>query len=242
MDAMDRRRFLFRGGVGLAAVGAGALLLRQGVMPTPAAASDQDVAEADAIMAGDPPTVSPQGTWAPTEPNILGPFYTGGAPYRAKICPPKCKGETLLISGCVWGLESRKPLAGATLDIWQADHDGSYHEGDRRKPVGEQGFAYRARLITDEQGYYEYETIMPGQYKLGRTTWRPAHIHYLIRAEGHTGLITQLYFKGDRHLETDRFVRKSLIIDPETVPVGDASYLKGTFDIVLKEGKGISRD
>ena len=94
-------------------------------------------------------------------------------------------------------------------------------------------FKNRARLVTDEQGFYEFETIRPGHYQIGRNLWRPAHIHYLVRAAGYRQLITQLYFKGDKYNDADRFIKPSLIIDPQKVKTTAGTYESGTFDIVL---------
>ena len=91
----------------------------------------------------------------------------------------------------------------------------------------------RARLITDEQGYYEYETIRPGRYKIGPDAWRPSHIHYMVQHVGYRKLVTQMYFKGDPMNSKDRFIKKSLIIDPKKVEVDAGTYERGVFDIVL---------
>jgi catechol 1,2-dioxygenase len=170
----------------------------------------------------------------PTEDNILGPFYRKGAPFRAKITPPLIEGTVMLIAGRVWGVDTRKPLAGCVLDVWQADHHGRYDNDDESKPPKPDVFANRARLITDENGGYEYESIHPGRYKIGPETWRPSHVHYLVRHPGYKPLVTQLYFKGDPHNETDQFIKPSLIIElrKERSATGQV-YEAGVFDIVL---------
>ena len=38
-------------------------------------------------------------------------------------------GKTLLIRGHIWGLNTRKPLVGVVLDIWQANEKGRYESG-----------------------------------------------------------------------------------------------------------------
>ena len=53
-------------------------------------------------------------------------LFREGAPYRAKVTPPLAEGTVLLVSGRVWGADTRKPLAGAVLDVWQADAHGRY--------------------------------------------------------------------------------------------------------------------
>ena len=168
-----------------------------------------------------------------TERDIEGPYYRGGAPFRAKVTPPLAEGKVTLIRGRVWGVDTKQPLPGATIHIWQASHAGRYDNDDARRPPRKDVFNYRARMMTDEFGRYEFETIHPGRYRVGRT-YRPSHIHYRVEAAGYKTLITQLYFKGDPFNATDRFIKDSLIIAPKTIGVeGDQSFDLGVFDIVL---------
>lgn len=88
-------------------------------------------------------------------------------------------------------------------------------------------------MLTDEEGCYEYETIHPGAYKLDATTWRPSHIHYLVRAKGYKQLVTQLYFEGDPHNAKDEFIKKSLIVSLKQEKVGERVYERAVFDVVL---------
>ena len=90
--------------------------------------------------------------FTPTEDNILGPFYRERAPYRAKVTPPLAPGTALLVGGRVWGVDTRAPLAGATIDIWQANAHGRYDNDDPRHPPAPDVFRYRVRLVTDETG------------------------------------------------------------------------------------------
>jgi protocatechuate 3,4-dioxygenase beta subunit len=169
----------------------------------------------------------------PAEDNIWGPYYRKGAPYRAKVTPPLAAGLVLLVQGRVWGADTRKPLAGASLDVWQADHQGHYDNEDSDRPRAENLFVNRARLVADESGYYEYETVHPGAYKTGPDTWRPSHVHYFVGHAGYGPLVTQLYFKGDPHNATDEFIKASLIIETQRRRVGKQEYEAGVFDIVL---------
>jgi protocatechuate 3,4-dioxygenase beta subunit len=117
-----------------------------------------------------------------TEVNILGPYHRKSAPFRAKVTPPLEPGELMVVRGRVWGVDSRKPLAGAVVEVWQANAAGRYDNDDPDKPPKPGVFVNRARVLTDETGYYEYETIKPGRYKIGPKLWRPAHIHYMVAA------------------------------------------------------------
>jgi len=204
------RRALFRAlqksAVGLAALGATGLVLRPGAAATPDTGRE--------LPPGRPATAA----------SIEGPFYSAGAPFRAKLSPPLAPGTVLVVSGRVWAEDTRRPLAGAVLDLWQADDAGQYDLG---------GFAFRGRLHSDETGSYEVETLHPGVYGSGPGQYRPSHIHYRISHPGYRTLTTQLYFSGDPHLDGDPLVHRSLVIDLERVRVGSSSYERGVFDVVL---------
>jgi catechol 1,2-dioxygenase len=220
---------------GLAALGAGGLVLRAGAQPTPEAGELGEYARI--LRADGKPMPAAPAKLVATEDCILGPYHRPGAPYRAKITPPLEPGVVLLVGGRIWGIDTRKPLSNARLDIWQANAKGRYDNDDPRNPPKKDVFINRARLVTDETGAYEYETVHPGPYQIGPTAWRPSHIHYLIAAPGYKPLVTQLFFKGDRHNKTDEFIKDSLIIEVSTRKVGDATIEVGTFDVVLEPAK-----
>ncbi len=225
-EHVSRRDFFRRGSLGLAVAGSGVLTLRADAAPTEASGSDD---EAIAILKADQPA---QG-FQPTADNILGPYHRPGAPFRGKVTPPLAAGKVLLISGRVWAADTRQPLTGAVLDVWQADANGRYDNDDPQHPPAANVFKNRARLVTDHEGYYEYETIYPGAYQIGVNQWRPSHIHYLVQRPGYRQLITQLYFRGDPHNATDRFIKESLIIDLTPTKVSGGTFHRGVFDIVL---------
>ena len=100
----------------------------------------------------------------------------------------------------------------------------------------------RGRLLSDAQGRYEIETIVPGRYPIppglpgleryaGRT--RPAHIHFIVMHPLFGPLTTQLYFKGDPYLSQDPWAKPSLAIDLASQATGNAKRLHGMFNIVL---------
>jgi len=230
MTRIDRRLFVSLGSLGLAA-GAASYALPAAAQPTEVSG---DVGEqSPAFLEVHPPQVP--STFEPTEDNILGPYHRRSAPFRAKVTPPLEPGEPLVVRGRVWAHDTRKPLGGAIVEIWQANAQGRYDNDDPGSPVKPGIFVNRARVMTDESGYYEYETIKPGRYKIGPKLWRPAHIHYLIAARGYKTLITQLYFKGDPYNESDEFIKPSLIIDPAVMKTPGGAVQLGTFDIILQK-------
>lgn len=156
-----------------------------------------------------------------TEDNILGPFYRPNAPFRTQIAD-ESDGELLFLTGSVIGHGAAcVPLAGALLDVWQADADGVY---DNASP----NFLFRGQLNADSTGAYALQTILPGRY-LNGGTYRPRHIHLRISAPGYVLLTTQLYFAGDPFIPSDPFVHPSLVVPLEQRMDG----WHARFDIVL---------
>lgn len=237
MSNLTRRQLICQSLSGLAAGGIVSMTLRADAEPTNAT---RDVHEYQAFLDEKGiPQVEPAGKWEVSHEDILGPYFLKGAPFRGKVTPPLEPGELLVMRGRVWGHDTKKPIANTLIDVWQADARGNYDLTDPSKPPSRREFRNRIRLLTDETGYYEYETIRPGAYRIGPGAqgFRPSHIHYMIQARGYQKLTTQLYFAGDRHLKTDRWAsRSNLVIQPKSVQVTGGTYELGTFDIVLDRG------
>ncbi len=161
-----------------------------------------------------------------TADNIEGPYYRVGAPLRSDLTEPGMLGVPMVIRGTVASPDCM-PIAGAELDVWQADADGGYDNDGVDDPPGG-AFVLRGRMLTDAQGRYELRTIIPGHY-LNGAQFRPAHIHVSVRAPGFAPLTTQLYFEGDPYNEIDPFIIESLIM-----PLADEAGGKAArFDFVL---------
>jgi len=234
MAEFNRRQLFHQGLGGLAIAGASTLTLQADAAPT---AKTLDVHNyQDFLDKNGIPQVQPAAKWEPSRKDILGPYFLAGAPFRGKVTPPLEPGELVVMRGRIWGHDTRKPISNAVLDVWQADVKGRYDLSDPRKPPERSEFKNRIRLVTDETGYYEYETIKPGAYRIGPNPrdFRPAHIHYMVQAPGYTKLITQVYFKGDPLITTDRWASKSNLIVPLAKTKSEhGNYQLGTFDIVL---------
>jgi protocatechuate 3,4-dioxygenase beta subunit len=153
-----------------------------------------------------------------TENNWEGPFYKPGAPIRSVLLESGMPGTPLTVIGRVLDTSGR-PLKGALLDIWQADHTGTYDTA---------GFRLRGRLYTTDDGRYTLRTIKPLHYG-EPNDMRPSHIHVKASFESSPILTTQLYFKGDPWNQHDPAVRPSLIISPRRAPDG----LAAEFDFVI---------
>lgn len=150
-----------------------------------------------------------------TETNVEGPFYVAHAPLLTEpyVLPmrPDEPGEVLVFSGTVTTTDG-VPLAGALVDVWQDNGAGEYshfHPG-----VPEHNL--RGRLLADHEGRFELRTVLPVPYEIptngatgrllaamGRSAFRPAHIHFKVSHEAARPLTTQIYFAGDPWLDAD---------------------------------------
>jgi len=178
-----------------------------------------------------------------SESSVLGPFYRAGAP-DYEMCGDigsHTQGKLTRIRGRVLDLEDN-PIANACLDVWQTAPNGLYEVQDPEQPE----FNLRGKFYSDQDGYYELLTVAPVSYSIpddgpvgkmlnatGRHPNRPAHIHFIVSAEGYETVITQLFTDGDEYLDSDAVfgVKNSLVI--EYLPSsGDEDYLVN-FDFVL---------
>jgi protocatechuate 3,4-dioxygenase beta subunit len=215
MSPTTRREFLKTSALGLATLGASTWL------PGCARDAQGDVPDAAPTAADGALDATPE--CAETDDNIEGPFYKEGAPYVSALADAQTTGTPLLVSGRVLDT-SCAPLAGALLDVWQANDAGQYDLT---------GYTLRGKLLTDAAGNYQLRTIVPGHY-LNGAQYRPAHIHVKASAPGTALLTTQLYFAGDPYNAIDPFIKPSLIM---TVVPGEAVSL-ARFDFVLVPATG----
>ena len=153
----------------------------------------------------------------PTARNPGGPYYRTGTPLRTNIAEGEA-GRTLFISGTVQDT-SCNPIPEALIEVWHTSNEGRYDTSPAMR--------YRGSMMTDEDGRYVYQTIVPGTYGFARAP----HIHYKISLPGFKDLFTQLYLKGESSKTRDSLVVESLIIDHEQLANGSWT---GTFDIVLE--------
>jgi hydroxyquinol 1,2-dioxygenase len=170
-----------------------------------------------------------------TEATVFGPFHTEDAPSveSGADIAGNAPGLPMFVRACVRGLDGT-PIADADVDVWQADEEGLYDV--QRPELGDERRA-RAVLRTDAQGCVSFRSVVPTAYPIptdgpvgsmlvatGRHPWRPAHLHFVIRATGYQTLITQLFKDPDPYLDSDVVfgVRSSLVGDYVEHPPGPA--------------------
>lgn len=128
---------------------------------------------------------------APTPRDALGPFYKPGMAEAGDICRSG-RGARLRVEGVVTGGPDCRPLAGAIVDVWQADGAGEYTLVDANRR-DDRDCLLRGIVKSDAEGRYAFLAVMPGEYP-----GRPRHIHYRVSAAGHRTLVTQAYFAPER--------------------------------------------
>jgi hydroxyquinol 1,2-dioxygenase len=185
-----------------------------------------------------------------TESTVLGPFFVAGSP---EIAPggdiaAGASGEPCWVEGTVRD-EAGNPVAGALLEVWEADDDGFYdvQYADSRT-------AARGHLVSGADGGYRFWALTPTPYPIpadgpvgrllaatGRSPMRAPHLHFMVSAPGFRTLITHIFVAGAA-LDGDSVfgVRDSLVTPfvRGDGPTPDGRVVAGTwtqarFDIVL---------
>ncbi|SDP16903.1 catechol 1,2-dioxygenase [Paenibacillus sp. yr247] len=190
-----------------------------------------------------------------TANSVEGPLYRNEAPLMhtpANICPEYSGGDILFMSGRILSFEDGRPLAHAVLDVWQTNEHGIYENEDPDQP----DFNLRGRILSDENGKFEFRTIVPAPYEIGKTgpvgdlmkaigrhSWRPAHIHFKVSADGQRTFTTQLFIPNDPWIDSDSIgaVKESLILSIEKCDSPDEMrkrgldrpFYKSSYDFIL---------
>jgi hydroxyquinol 1,2-dioxygenase len=193
-----------------------------------------------------------------TEATVFGPFFVEGAPKISNGGDMAfgAAGEPCWVVGSVRDTRGN-PVAGARIEVWEADEDGKY---DVQYADGR--VATRAHLFTDENGDYRFWSLTPTPYPIphdgpvgkmletvGRSPMRASHLHFMVTAQGLRRLVTHIFVRGDEIGWKDSVfgVKESLIKDfvrhsPGTA-TPDGRAVPGTwsevrFDIVLAPESG----
>lgn len=180
-----------------------------------------------------------------TENTVFGPFHVDNAPElpMGSNISLDGKGESCWFEGMVIDLHGN-PIAGARVDVWSDNADGFY---DVQQPDIQPKWNNRGVFITGPDGRYAFQGIKPVSYPipddgpvgqmlghLGRHPYRPAHMHYLVTANGFEKLVTHTFVGDDFYLSSDAVfgVKKTLIAPFEHVNDGKTIW-RSPFDFVL---------
>ena len=175
-----------------------------------------------------------------SESTVLGPFHVQDAPelpMGADICLDQ-KGEPMLVRGTIRSTDG-SPLTGAKIDVWQANDEGFY---DVQQKGIQPDFNLRGVFRTGPDGRYWFKGVKPKFYpipddgpvgqllkSLGRHPFRPAHLHYIIEAEGHDRLVTHIFDPDDPYIGSDAVfgVKESLLAKFDRIEDPDAIKAAG---------------
>jgi len=191
-----------------------------------------------------------------TPTTVEGPFHIHDSPEVAngENMAKDAPGIPCVVVGHVRGTDG-KPVAGATLDIWQTDGDGLY---EAQRDVTEPWM--RAIYRSGADGAFVVRTVAPVGYTIPmdgtvgelmkRTTishMRPAHIHFYLEAPGYKPVVTHLFQEGDQYIDTDVVfgVKEALITAFRKQPPGKApngetmtqDWYLVTYDFVLERAQ-----
>jgi len=180
------------------------------------------------------------------------------------LSPIYAEGVPLIVRGSVFSNDTKLAVPFAVMDLWQASgdkHDKGgtydyYEENVFLRPYKEEinlegkakTYNFRSRLLCDEHGHYEFETVIPSpylddQYEDPPGVWRCSHIHCYINSPGYKPLITQLYFR-DQIVTPGGYVDKhakdadGLYLDLEEKRIKKYNgeefvYMESKFDFVI---------
>lgn len=180
-----------------------------------------------------------------TPNTVRGPFYRADAPRQPLDANISLDGvgPTLAVSGRVQDLDGHA-IANATIETWQANSEGFY---ENQQPDQQPEFNLRGVFNTDANGSFRYRTVKPGGYAvpcdgpvgqmlggLGFPLRRPAHLHFLIKADGFETISTHVYDGSDPNLGQDALfgVKDELIGEFKPAGKDDGVSLDFTFVMV----------
>jgi protocatechuate 3,4-dioxygenase beta subunit len=181
----------------------------------------------------------------------MGPFYPVLKPLDRDADLTAVGGKTGRAAGLVVHVAGRvldqrgRPLAGAKIEIWQANTHGRYtHPGDPNAAPLDPNFQGYAVLTTDGEGRYRFKTVKPGAYPVSPTQIRPPHIHFQVEGQADR-LVSQMFFPGEPLNDKDALFQnlssrseKEAVVArtlPPTNEIEQGATLLG-WDIVLQNG------
>ena len=176
-------------------------------------------------------------------------------PWASNICLDQ-KGEPMFVHGRILDTEG-KPIASAKIDVWQANDEGFY---DVQQKGIQPDYNLRGVFRTGADGRYWFRGVKPKYYPipddgpvgkllgaLGRHPNRPAHLHYIVEADGFDALTTHIFDPDDPYIDSDAVfgVKKSLLAEFRKVEDAKAAAEIGVtapfydvgFDFVLSRKK-----
>ena len=168
-----------------------------------------------------------------TTSDIQGPYYIPNSPNISILTPPEITSDFLFITGTVYANDCNTPIPNATVDVWHSNKGVYDTVTNSYLDSSYDNILYRAKIYTDENGNYAYQTVLPGKY-LNGSYYRPSHIHYKASYNNQNELTTQLYFENDTSIPIDPWASSSSAENRIiSLAIDKNNNLHGVFDIVL---------
>jgi hydroxyquinol 1,2-dioxygenase len=188
-----------------------------------------------------------------TPATVFGPFFVEGSPRFANgdDIANGAPGDPCLVQGRIVSVTD-EPVAGARIEVWQADDDGFYdvQRDGLDEPRG------RGHLFSEHDGRFWFWSVKPKYYPIpsdgpvgvllhnaNRSPMRPAHVHFMVSADGYETVTTHVFADGDPYLDSDAVfgVKGELVApvvrhEPGCAPDGrelDRPYWSITYDVLL---------
>ncbi|HRI23428.1 MAG TPA: hypothetical protein PLZ45_02075 [Ferruginibacter sp.] len=173
----------------------------------------------------------------PTTTDILGPFYRPGAPLRSNLRLPGSNGTPIILKGNIFREDGKTPISNALVEIWHCDEHEVYDNAS-------DDYKYRGGQKTKADGKYLFKSILPVPYKADpndEASWRPAHIHMRVSVPGQQDLITQIYFKNGKYVDTDKWAASPNAVNRRLdITKGNSGESEVVFNVIM--GKEIPLD
>ena len=170
-------------------------------------------------------TINHRKTAGATEATVLGPFHMVASPRRelGDTIDLIGTGPQTVVKGRVLSVDGT-PLPAAELDVWQASDQGFY---DVQQPGVQPRGNGRGLFTADADGAFWFRTVVPSYYPIPtdgpvgsllaatkRHPYRPAHIHFIASAPGHSPLTTHIFVAGSEYIESDAVFAVSGVSSP----------------------------
>ena len=189
----------------------------------------------------------------PTSSNLLGPFYRNDSPLLKNgsniVLDNSHDGRRVHMYGRVLDAATQEPMPGVELDVWHSNAEGLYAQQDPSQPY----LNLRGKFLTDEEGKYEIYCGIPAAYSipddgpagkllrlLDRHPMRPAHLHFIVRANAYETITTELFDRNSSYLRDDSMyaVKEDLIVDFVPVRGNDKAEYELKFDFHMRRQLG----
>ena len=168
----------------------------------------------------------------PTTTDILGPFYRPGSPLRTNLRLANSTGTPIILKGYIFKEDGKTPINNALVEIWHCDENEIYDNSSDE-------YKYRGGQKTKADGKYEFKSILPVPYKADpkdEASWRPAHIHMRVSVPNQQDLITQLYFKNGKYLDTDKWASDPKAVNRIlTIAKTNSGVSEITFNVIMSK-------